>query len=465
MTENSKRKLRKHQQDGIDFIGGTGDNRAILDHGMSLGKTLSAIRWWAETELPILIVAPLISVQYVWQQELQEEGIDFSVIPSTKPAEVREALKRAPVTLVNYAKVRTDKVLKTILSDGSKRLLVLDECHRTKDSNSKTTRALYEIQKRMDGVVGLTGTLLPNSFMDIHGQMKIVDPFLFDYRDDTGTIKRGIYKTNFINRFADFWIMPGTRAQIVKNVRKNKQGELGSLIARRVHSVRTHDVMDMPEEIHITRKVQLPERIQKYHDEMQEEYILELGDAYAAADNILVKIIRLKQITAGYIPMQENWEVSLERLHTYKAEAAYSVVEEAQYEPVVIFFNYTPESDILTDVIRKNDKSRNIYYLDGSRKQLDEWRKDDTGILLVQADSGSESIDLTHSALIVFYGYPKNLGKYEQAKARIARTNTTHERVRFYHIICEGTIDELVKEALDEKQDIIYTFKKQYLGG
>ena len=460
------RQLRLQQQAGIDFINSTTDGRAILDHGMSVGKTLEFIRWWMTCNQNVLTVVPIKSIPLVWEPELIREGVDFSVITSTKPYKVREALRKAPFVLVNYEKLRLPNVWKTVKAEGITKLYIIDECHRIKDSNSKTTRALYELQKTAEGVVGGTGTLYPHDFMDIHGQMKVVDPFLFDYVDpNTGKKRQGIYKSAFIERYADYWVMPGTQVRVVKKVNPLHAQELADKIATRVHTVHTEDVVELPDEIDVIRNVELPAKIMNQYQKMEDEYIIRLqNEGVSVADNILTKIIRLRQITSGYLPYTLDWESHKERLHVVKAEAVYEILDEASFEPVIVFFNYTPEAEILADTIRKYDKTRNVYYLDGTHNDVLEWNKDDRGIIIVQTDSGSESIDLTHAGLTIFFGYPKNVGKYKQARARTRRSNSEFKKVRYYHVLCKNTIDEDVYEQMENKIDIIERFRELYLG-
>lgn len=457
------RTLRQHQQDGLDFINDK-DGRAILNHGMSTGKTLLYIRWWMQHMEPTLVSVTLKSIPSVWERELQLEGVNYGILSSTKPAEVREVIRNHDFVLANYEKLRMSKVWKVIQDEKRILHLGMDECHRTKDSNSATNKALFKLQQNFKSVVGLTGTLYPNTFMDVHGQMKLVDPTLFDYYDWEGQLKRGIYKTNFTTRYANFYNLPHIKgARVVTGVNPMYAQELADKVATRVHTVDTEDVVELPEEIHVTRYVDLPSKAQTVHDQMRDDYIVQMQDGVTVADNILVARIRLRQITSGYMPFDEGTK-AVERIHTVKVDEVVGILEEAQYEPAIVFFNFTPESRHLKEAILKDTPKRGVYVLDGSHDELSRWVQDETGVLLVQAESGSESIDLTHAGLTIFFGYPRSPGLYDQAKARTRRSNSKNKKVRYYHVICKNTIDELLVDSLQKKQDFIANFKNLYLG-
>ena len=73
---------------------------------------------------------------------------------------------------------------------------------------------------------------------------------------------------------------------------------------------------------------------------------------------------------------------------------------------------------------------------------------------MVQGQSGVEGLDLTRACRGVYYSYVWELGKYEQSGARILRAGQT-KPCTFYHLVCEDTVDESIRRALEGKKRVI----------
>ena len=68
--------------------------------------------------------------------------------------------------------------------------------------------------------------------------------------------------------------------------------------------------------------------------------------------------------------------------------------------------------------------------------------------------SGGVGIDLSRAAYAFYYSLGYSLGDYEQSLARLRRPGQTR-CVRYYHLVCQGTVDEQVYAALRERRSVI----------
>ena len=81
-------------------------------------------------------------------------------------------------------------------------------------------------------------------------------------------------------------------------------------------------------------------------------------------------------------------------------------------------------------------------------------------ILGVQMQSGGVGIDCSRAAFAFYYSLGYSLGDYEQSLARLRRPGQTR-CVRYYHVVCTGTVDEQVYAALRERRSVIEAVLQQ----
>ena len=92
--------------------------------------------------------------------------------------------------------------------------------------------------------------------------------------------------------------------------------------------------------------------------------------------------------------------------------------------------------------------------MSGERKDLERWQAGDAAILGVQMQSGGVGIDCSRAAYAFYYSLGYSLGDYEQSLARLRRPGQTR-CVRYYHLVCQGTVDEQVYAALRERRNVV----------
>ena len=75
-------------------------------------------------------------------------------------------------------------------------------------------------------------------------------------------------------------------------------------------------------------------------------------------------------------------------------------------------------------------------------------------VMAVQIQAGGVGIDLTRASIAVYYSFGFSLGDHLQSLARLHRPGQRHP-VTFYHLIAQGTVDEKVFRALQERREVI----------
>lgn len=191
---------------------------------------------------------------------------------------------------------------------------------------------------------------------------------------------------------------------------------------------------------------------------------MELNGKYIESDNVLSLLLKLQQITSGYLPVDPKYQdtsvdskVKVINVHRERIKALQELIEELpQGEPLVVFANY--KKDLKN--IRKLCEKIGLGYseVSGRCDTLNEWREGKTQVIGVQYSSGSESIDLTRARYCVYYSLTRRLSLYTQSRKRIHRPGQTRPVV-YYHFIAEldrgKTIDRVMMEALRSKKDVV----------
>jgi SNF2 family DNA or RNA helicase len=163
----------------------------------------------------------------------------------------------------------------------------------------------------------------------------------------------------------------------------------------------------------------------------------------------LVKLLRLQQITGGYLRTDDGAEVQID---SAKMNLLRDVLEDiGPDEPVVVFCRFHKD---LAAVNRVADEAgRRSLELSGRMDELKRWQAGDAPVLAVQIDSGGVGIDLTRARYAIYYSLGFSLGSYEQSLARIHRPGQTRP-VEYIHLLARGTVDEKVMAALRTRQTL-----------
>lgn len=77
----------------------------------------------------------------------------------------------------------------------------------------------------------------------------------------------------------------------------------------------------------------------------------------------------------------------------------------------------------------------------------------DKDVMAVQIQSGGVGIDLTRSALAVYFSANYSTGDYDQSVARLHRLGQDRH-TRIVHLVCPETVDESIYSAISGKREI-----------
>jgi SNF2 family DNA or RNA helicase len=452
----------QHQKTAYHFASSILFNPAGIGGGvllaldMGCGKTMCAISLIVnnlDKAKKVLIVCPN-SVVNVWPAQfdrhttakpmivaLNEVGLGKKVTVERKMEIAKLTLRAAAaqqetaIIVINYESLWREPFASWSLGAGFD-MVVLDEIHRIKAAGGKTTKFCERIGRDVPYRLGLTGTPLPHSPLDIYGQYRFLDT--------------GIFGTAYTKFRSDYAVMGGFQGhQIIsfKNL---------DTLASKMYSigfrVMSKDVFDLPPFIDETREFSLePDERSMYRD-METNFCVALNDGMVTADNALVKLLRLQEITSGYLDGQQ--------IGTGKKKLLADLMEDFnEDEPIVIFARFTKDLENIKEVTQS--QGRKYAELSGHANELAKWQQGHADVLGVQIKSGREGVDFTRSRYCIYYSLGYSLGDYNQSRARLDRPGQQRSGV-YYHLIAKRTIDEVVMKALANREEVVESVLKHY---
>ena len=419
----------------------------VLDHpycglllDMGLGKTLSSLT--AIEELlhtfesvdKVLVIAPLSVAEKTWSDEIEKwdhlNHLTFSKILGNQKQRLEALEKKADVYLINRENV-------VWLVDYYKKrwpfeTVIIDEISSFKDPKSKRFKALRKVRPLIKRLVGLTGTPAPNTLIDLWPQI-----YLMDQGERLG-------KT--IGAYRNRYFYPGqTSGYAVYSwcLKPGAEEEIYSKISDICVSMKSKDYLKLPPRFNNIIEVALNKKEEKQYKQLERDLLLPLTDSDVVASNAAVLSNKLLQLANGCI-YDEDGEPQF--IHDAKIEALERVIEDAQGQPILIFYSYKH------DLARIQKRFKEAKSLDVKAGDIKKWNDGEIPLLLAHPQSAGHGLNLQQGGhIIVWFGLTWSLEYYQQANARLDRQGQK-ESVIVHHIVTRDTLDEKVIKVLEQKE-------------
>ena len=421
---------------------------SMLSMEMRTGKTAVALALATLWESQRILVSCPLSVCGVWQAELAlHTSCEWTVArldawSVKKKAEVlQEAAhyaetKKLPfICIVNHESLWREPFGSTAIAMDWD-LAVIDESHRAKAPGGKLSRYLSRLADRVPRRLALSGTPLPHSMLDAYAQFRFLD--------------RSIYGSSF-NRFKTrYCTMGGYGGYEIKNWINTEE------FSQNFHEIAfecsTDEAFDLPEEMDIRRSAKLEPAAQKIYDSMEKHFWAEVEKGEVTAANALVKLLRLQQVTSGWVKDDSG---TMQGVSTAKQKLFADVLEDFPTEtPLVVFVRFTKDIEAVREVCEA--QGRRVGEVSGQRKDLTDAGTfpENLDVVVCQIQAGSLGVNLSRASTEIFYSWGWSLGDIEQARARI-RHAEQKEKLQFIHLVIENSIDERMMGCLQNRRDFI----------
>lgn len=403
----------------------------------------------------VLVVAPT-SVCSVWPHDLNQ----FAAFPwearvllgdKKKRLKALNELENWPfkalrIAVINYESTHREGIYEA-LAAYKPDLIVCDESQRIKNPSAAQSKALHKLGDAAPFRMILSGTPVQNNAVDLYSQYRFLDP--------------AVYGANFYAFKNRYCIMGGYgQHQIVGYRNMDELVEKEHSVAYRITK---EECLDLPQQTFINRYVQFTDAEQAIYEQLRKSSFLELETGEnVTATTILTMYLRLMQLTGGFLTADESTRPK--QVNTAKLDALADIVDDYVVDAgkkLVIFARFRAEIAAIENLLRLRKIQYGSIYGDVPMEERGKIVEDfqtnpDTKVFVAQIQTAGLGITLHAASTAVFYSYDYNYANYAQALARIHRIGQRLP-VTYIHLVVDGSIDEKILAALENKEDMAKT--------
>lgn len=439
-----------YQVDGIKY-GLTHDAWLLLD-APGLGKSMTIIHIVEELKrrgkiTHCFLVCGVNNLKENWVKEIhkhsnlscrilgQRINRNGRKVIGTIPERVSQLNEPIDETIVitNIETLREKKIVDAILKGPNKfEMMVVDEVHCARSSESKQGKGLLKLNKSKYKI-GATGTLIVNNPLDAYVPLKWI----------------GVERSTLTNFKYFYCTFTGPFHNILSGF---KNTDLLKDIINKYSLRRTKDLLNLPPKMVVDEYVELNDDQSTFYENVKRGVREQVDKVELNPSNILALATRLRQATAcpSILTTENISSAKIDRA----CDLAEQIIESG--EKVVIFSTYKETVNVLLKnleylgcAVGTGDVPDDIVSQEVDRFQNDPncrcfigtWQKCGTGITL------------TAASYMIFMDLPWTAAVFEQAQDRIYRIGTT-KSVTIYNLIAVDTIDERVREIVEDKEAI-----------
>lgn len=466
--------------------------------GKSLQAILAAMLLWQQNKIDRVLIVTPAPVRAVWfDQEFGELAKHLwehipSVITEYHARERHwtygQSGPRVMVwTITNYDFIVTKQRFEGILPYCNARtMMICDESSKVKNHRALRTKAVMRLRKRCSRVLLLNGTPIANNPRDMYAQGNLMDP--------------GILQTPYVYQFDARYAIKGgweNRETVGWRNLEDMQQRFAPYVLRRLKT----DCLDLPPKLPpvLLNALLTPETWRIYR-QMRDEMVVWLDQPHSVsiAAQVIVKVLRLAQITAGFLGGVEvqqpdpsalegkpDWmpfgdiplsgpvddspvrEVGKEKLEVYLDWLADRLDEDPAFKTVTWCW-FRLELGRLVREIENRFRGVTVRQLHGDQRKGDRevalrlldprTAPEGPAVLAGTPDSGAMGYTFTAAHTMMYVSSSPNLLNYLQSIDRVHRPGQTHA-VSYYHILATGpkgerTIDHIIHKARQGKLDL-----------
>lgn len=441
---------------------GTGKSKVVIDQMAYLyekGEIDTALiiapkgvfDTWVQQEIPRHLSDDVPYKVVRWQPNFTK-GFVSDISEIALPEKRKE--KFLGILVMNVEAFSTNKGSQTstkFLALNPNNLVIVDESTTIKTRKAQRTKNLIELSKLAKYRRILTGSPITKSPMDLYTQCAFLSPQALGFSS--------FY--SFQGRYAKIERRHGANRIYPHILGYRRLDELGDKLDKFSSRILKEDCLDLPEKIYMRRDVPLTPEQLKLYKQMKKLALAQLENGEVASTvNVLTQIMRLQQITCGFLQPDEG---ELQPIKNNRLQELLDIVEETDGK-AIIWAYWIHDIELIYEALTAKYGAGSAATYQGKTPQderqqiIVSFQKKDSPLrfFIGQPQTGGYGITLTAANTVIYYSNSYNLEARLQSEDRAHRIGQT-KSVNYVDIVSPDTVDEKILKALRGKIDIAGT--------
>jgi SNF2 family DNA or RNA helicase len=424
-----------------------------------LGKTKVAIdlccHWLQQGVITKVIILCPNFVKGVWVSEIEKHStlkMPVYVVNGGSVWERSQILNLARMSKACWIVVNYEELLTNALADLRYEVenrpcaIVADESTRIKNRAAQCTKNAVFLARLCKKRLILTGTPMAKSPLDFYAQFRFLGA-------DLGYAS---FKA-FQNQYCVMGGFKGYEITLWQNLDELRE-RVRAFSLRRTKD----ECLDLPDKIYQTIKLELPKESRAIYDRLRKAAYLELtkeeamGEGRVSSTAVISKLLRLSQIAGGTMKLEDGTRTRFKQQP--KLKVLLDTLDEIdESHAVIIWARFVEEVRMVAEALQEKGISCSTNYGDtpaqDRQKNIDDFQASKVRVFVGNPHAVGFGITLTKASYVIYYSNDYSYETRVQSEDRCHRIGTTCN-VTYIDLICEDTVDELVKNAIDNKADL-----------
>ena len=443
----------RHQYISLAFAAGR--RRVSLLHDVGTGKTLCALYiakllWKCKK---ILVVSPA-SAFGSWRRDLRyNTSCSYSFIKGSGRERKRELKKEKDVHVITYEGLKTVYAKLCSQSKGSRKwviqddsfihdfdCIIFDEDHKCKTYDALQSLICYELSKRATNVIGMTGTLIDDSYLELFNIYRVVDlgkslgTNFFAYRN-RHFVKRICGNKYRGRQWVEWELKPGHDQEIL------------DAIADVSISFSREECFELPPIQKIFKFISPSKQFLQFQKALIEKKSLHvLNKEIPIGCKIKDIAFALRELPSGFAYYGEDKQVCRLGGKNPKTEALLDLLEDSSSK-IIVFYQFIEERQIISEALTKAKYRFCSVYGDQETDREEEIARFQTDkqirVLLSQKTVANEGYDAFAANVVVFFSPLSSPKMIKQCTGRAYRKGQKRS-VLVITFVLEDSLEERV---------------------
>ncbi len=430
-----------HQTEGTQFL--RDNTAAALFDEQGLGKSKQVIdalsAQMAEGSIDAALIICPNGLKTNWGQEIEKFSNGAYAIFGAGRSARRLAFSslKSSFYVINYEAVDAELASLRALLRFKRIALVLDESHRIKTPEAKTTRAVLALRNLASRRYILSGTPVANKPEDLWSQMLFLD----DGQSLGNSAEK--FQQSYGSASSGYRNLEQMRTRVAARSLRRLKATSISLPAKTFRRVPVH-LAGRQAQMYSAMKTDLALWVRTIDDQ----------DMEARADAILARLVRLAQLASNPAMLDASYLETPAKFMQLDAELAARMDDPTQ--KVLIWTSFVENIHALQERYAKwNPVCIHGAVRNEERDIAVKAFKTDpaTRVLIANPAAAREGLTLTEANLAIYVDRTFNLVDYLQSQDRIHRISQTRE-CEIVLLIAQDTVDEFIDFSLEQKHRV-----------